>query len=331
MSMLALPVRRIRFRSTPVGCVKSPTTDARLTQECHRLGTKRSYEARRRDECGGVPLLGRRRSAFEGYMRGVETTCLAGLNVAVLTRSETAELMIERSLARRSEVGRCDYHTAANGQVVADWKNSNVLRAAFSSADIISVDSTPMVFASRCFGSTTLPERVATSDLFFDVAAVAERLGVSFYLFGGDEATNETAAVTTARMFPKLKIAGRRNGFFDLDEEAEIIADINEAAPDILWVGMGVPRQEAFAMRNRDKLTRVGVLKTCGGCFRYLSGELRRAPVWMQRSGLEWAFLTLLDPRNRFFRYARTNPQAIYKILRDSPVRLPSPSFGSRT
>lgn len=255
-------------------------------------------------------------------MRRIETTPLAGLNVAVLTRSETAELMIERSLARRGVGGRCDYHTAVNGQVVAEWRKSATLSAALSAADVISVDSTPMVLASKYFGTATLPERVATSDLFFDVAVAAQELDVSFYLFGGDEQTNARAAAKTARLFPRLKIVGRRNGFFEPHEEADIVADINEAAPDILWVGMGVPLQEKFALNNLEKLTNVGVLKTCGGCFRYLSGELTRAPVWMQRTGLEWAFLACLDPKNRLMRYVRTNPLAVYNLLRESPRRL---------
>jgi exopolysaccharide biosynthesis WecB/TagA/CpsF family protein len=258
----------------------------------------------------------------EEFMRRIETTSLAGLNVAVLTRAETAAHMIERSLARRGAGGRCDYHTAVNGQVVAEWRKSATLTAAFSLADVISVDSTPLVLASKYFGTATLPERVATSDLFFDVAAAAEQLGISFYLFGGDEPTNARAAAAAVRQFPNLKIAGRRNGFFEPHEEAEIVAEINTAAPDILWVGMGVPLQETFALNNREKLPNVGVLKTCGGCFRYLSGELIRAPLWMQRTGLEWAFLACLDPRNRLIRYVRTNPLAVYNLLRESPRRL---------
>ena len=134
-------------------------------------------------------------------MRRVETTPLAGLNVAVITRADTAALIIERSLDRRGAGGRCDYHTAVNGQVVAEWRKSATLTAALSAADIISVDSTPMVLASKYFGTATLPERVATSDLFFDVAAAAQELDISFYLLGGDERTNARAASAIAKLF----------------------------------------------------------------------------------------------------------------------------------
>jgi exopolysaccharide biosynthesis WecB/TagA/CpsF family protein len=163
-----------------------------------------------------------------------------------------------------------------------------------------------------------------TTDLFFDVAKMAESRGVSFYLLGGDEETNERAAAKVASLYPRLKIVGRRNGFFGKSDEPSVVEAINAAAPDILWVGMGVPRQEEFAVRNRTKLTNVGILKTCGGNFRYLSGELNRAPYWVQRSGLEWAYLACLDPRNRLMRYVRTNPVAVYRVICESSLRLSS-------
>jgi exopolysaccharide biosynthesis WecB/TagA/CpsF family protein len=217
--------------------------------------------------------------------------------------------------------GACEYHSAANGQVIAEWRKSEGLSIALREADVISADSMPMVFASKFFGSLQLPERVATSDLFFDVAERAQAIGLSFYLLGGDERTNRRAAGKLADLYPALNIAGRRNGFFGKDEESDVVDAINAAAPDILWVGMGVPRQEQFAAANRRRLTNVGVLKTCGGCFRYLSGELQRAPEWLQRSGLEWAYLASLDPRNRLMRYVRTNPMAVYRVVRESDFR----------
>jgi exopolysaccharide biosynthesis WecB/TagA/CpsF family protein len=180
------------------------------------------------------------------------------------------------------------------------------------------------VFASRIFGRVALPGRVCTTDLFFDVAARAELLGISFYLLGGGEATNRAVADFLASAYPALKVVGRHHGYFRDDEEADVVAEINAAAPDILWVGMGIPRQEEFALSNRHRLENVGVLKTCGGCFRYLSGELRRAPEWVQRAGLEWAYLASRDPRERLMRYVLTNPQAVYRVVAGSRMRLPA-------
>jgi exopolysaccharide biosynthesis WecB/TagA/CpsF family protein len=183
----------------------------------------------------------------------------------------------------------------------------------------------PMVFASRAFGRVALPGRVCTTDLFFDVAARAERCGISFYLLGGGEATNRAVVDFLADEYPALKVVGGHHGYFGDAEEADVVAEINAAAPDILWVGMGIPRQEEFALRNRDRLENVGVLKTCGGCFRYLSGELERAPEWIQRAGLEWAYLASRDPRERLMRYVLTNPQAVYRVVTGSRMRLPAP------
>lgn len=244
----------------------------------------------------------------------IPTTNLGGLSIAVLDRRQTAHLMLSQSIERRGQGRPCLYHTAANGQVIAEWPRNKELEAALRDADVISVDSMPMVFLSKYVGSAQLPERCTTTDVYFDVAKRAEKLGVSFFLLGADEESNRRAAKATQEMFPNLKIAGRHHGFFSQDEEQDVVSYINAAEPDILWVGMGVPRQEAFALRNRRKLTKVGLLKTCGGCFRYLSGELKRAPLWMQHAGLEWAFLASQD-RLRVMRYVKTNPVALYRLV----------------
>ena len=94
-----------------------------------------------------------------------------------------------------------------------------------------------------------------------------------------------------------------------------MIAEINDSAPDILWVGMGVPREIAFSVQNRGKLTNVGIIKTSGGLFDFLSGNSSRAPSWMQSSGLEWLYRLSLEPRRLIRRYARTNLHAAYLLL----------------
>ena len=116
-------------------------------------------------------------------------------------------------------------------------------------------------------------------------------------------------------LYPRLRILGYRDGYFGSDQEPGIIADINAARPDILWVGMGAPREQAFAVRNRRHLHGVGIIKTSGGLFDFLSGNVRRAPVWMQSIGLEWAYRTFLEPRRLAGRYLMTNPHAVFLLL----------------
>jgi exopolysaccharide biosynthesis WecB/TagA/CpsF family protein len=110
--------------------------------------------------------------------------------------------------------------------------------------------------------------------------------------------------------YPALKIVGHRHGYFSREQEPEIIDKINRAQPDVLWLGMGAPAEQQFAIRNRDRLRRVGIVRTSGGLFDFLSGRARRAPKWMQIVGLEWAFRTLLEPRRLAGRYITTNGDA---------------------
>ena len=161
-------------------------------------------------------------------------------------------------------------------------------------------------------------ERVATTDLVQEVAKLAEDAGVSFYFLGASEEVNAKAVEEMQRRYPKLVFAGRRNGYFSRDEEDAVIAGINAARPDILWIGLGVPLEQQFIERNIGRLTGVGVIKTSGGLFDFISGKNARAPAWMQAAGLEWLYRVWLEPRRLAMRYLTTNPQAIGALIRHS-------------
>ncbi len=160
-----------------------------------------------------------------------------------------------------------------------------------------------------------LPERVATTDLVYEVAEIAQGCGATFYLLGAAAAVIERAAQHLHELYPRLQIVGRRSGYFGADDEADAIAAINDARPDILWLGLGVPAEQRFAIRNRDRLRGVGLIKTSGGLFDFLSGKNSRAPDWMQAAGLEWAYRIYLKPKWLVGRYARTNPHALFLLL----------------
>ena len=183
----------------------------------------------------------------------------------------------------------------------------------------------PLVFVSRLKGAVALPERVATTDLFHDVATAAEAADATFYLLGGAPRVIEAAVRNIRMAHPRLTLAGFRHGYFGPSDEAEVIAEINRARPDILWVGRGVPVEQEFAIRRRDSLTGVGLIKTSGGLFDFLAGKNRRAPAWMQAAGLEWLHRLAQEPRRLALRYLTTNPHALYLLLagtsRDPSIR----------
>jgi exopolysaccharide biosynthesis WecB/TagA/CpsF family protein len=248
----------------------------------------------------------------------VPSVTVGGLPLAVIDRRQSARLMVDAALARRETSVPPLVVTSANGQVISMCARDAQLRAAFLDADLIHADGTPLVFASQLKCRTPLPERVATTDLFHDVAQVAENCGVTFFLLGAAPDVLNAAMAKVRQKYPGLAIAGSRHGYFGDDEAAQVVTEINRARPDVLWIGMGVPRELLFALRHRDELTGVGVIKTSGGLFDFLSESKSRAPAWMQAMGLEWLYRLALEPRRLFYRYLTTNPHALYLLLTGS-------------
>jgi exopolysaccharide biosynthesis WecB/TagA/CpsF family protein len=254
-------------------------------------------------------------AAFAGRFR-FPRVIVGGLPVAVLSRADTAKLTLAAALARRGHDEPCLFFTTSNGQVISIAALDRATQRLFENADLISADGMSVVFASRLGPGPALPERVATTDAFHDCARLAADRGARFFFLGATEDVNRAAYARAQELYPNVAFVGRRNGYFGPAEEEAIVSEINDAAPDVLWVGLGVPFQQEFIQRNRGHLTRVGVAKSCGGLFDFLAGKNRRAPRWMQKAGLEWAFRIHEEPRRLAWRYLTTNPHAAFWLLR---------------
>jgi N-acetylglucosaminyldiphosphoundecaprenol N-acetyl-beta-D-mannosaminyltransferase len=244
----------------------------------------------------------------------VPTVTIGGLPIVVIDRREAARLMLQA--ARKRHRGENPlYFTSANAEVIARVNSDPALAALFLCADQIVADGQPMVFASRWLCREPLPERVATTDLFHDVARLAEKTGQSFYFLGSESSENARAIAAVRKTYPALHIAGHCHGYLKGDELQAKLDEIDALVPDILWLGMGVPQEQFFVRDNAARLTHVGVIKTSGGLFNFLSGTNPRAPRWMQRLGLEWAFRLLLEPKRLAWRYFSTIPMAMFLML----------------
>ncbi|MGD0191196.1 MAG: WecB/TagA/CpsF family glycosyltransferase [Rhizomicrobium sp.] len=202
---------------------------------------------------------------------------------------------------------------AANGHVMSMAAVSAEFRRYHEIADLIHADGQPAVFASR-WTRSPIPQRSATTDYFHDAATAAREHGLRVFMLGGRDDVNARCVDIMLRRYPGLIIVGRHHGYFGRDEEAAVCALINASDPDIVWVGLGVPKEQAFCVRNRDRLS-AGWLITAGGCYNYVTGDYARAPGWMQRLGLEWLHRLWREPRRLFLRYALTNPHAVYLML----------------
>jgi len=255
----------------------------------------------------------------------VRRITLGGLRLAVLDLEQTANFMIEMVFPQR-RLARPLYRTSANGEVLARCSTEPMTDRLFRLADLANADGQPLVTMSRFKSPTPLPERATTFDLFHVVARKAQAAGLTFYMFGAEDSENAGAVANVRKLYPGLKIIGRCHGYLRGDALRAKVDEINALAPDYLWVALGVPYEQAFVEQYTSRLSNVGIIKTSGGLFDFLSGSRARAPNWMQATGLEWAWRIWLEPRRLFWRYLTTNPRALYLLLNRS-----RPSITART
>jgi len=242
---------------------------------------------------------------------------VGGFPTASITRAGLADVMVRDCLQARQQGEQWTPKVvlSSNGQGLALAGQDPAFSAAMKQADIIHADGMSVVFASR-LTQHPLPERIATTDFFHDAAHAAEAHGLRFYILGAKEAQNRAAVEAIRRTYPKAEIVGRRDGYFGSDQDDAVCEQIRKSGADVLWVALGKPRQEFWAVRNREKLKGVGWIKTCGGLYAFLARDAPRAPVWMQKIGLEWLYRALKEPDRLGLRYLTTNPYALYRILR---------------
>jgi N-acetylglucosaminyldiphosphoundecaprenol N-acetyl-beta-D-mannosaminyltransferase len=257
-----------------------------------------------------------------------EEVILGGIRTACLSRAAFTRMMLTDCLAARElEQNRPKLVFAVNGHTIALAARDEKFRRAFQRADIVHADGQAGVFASRLLTGSPIPERSATTDFIHDAAKAAVEHDLRFFLLGATEEANEKAARILRETYPGLQIVGRRHGYFSLLDEDDVCDEINLAQPDVIWAGLSVPLEYEFAVRNQGRL-KAGWLITCGGCFHYVSGDYVRAPLWMQAAGLEWLHRIWREPRRLFWRYAVTNPLALFYLLTRTnslPAGLPAP------
>jgi exopolysaccharide biosynthesis WecB/TagA/CpsF family protein len=239
---------------------------------------------------------------------------VGGIRTACLGRAQMSRLMVGDCLAARGGKRRPKLVFASNGHAIATARSDAHFRENFANADIVHADGQPVVMASKLMTAAPIPERTATTDFIHDAAGMARTHGLRFFLFGSTEEVNACCAERLREIYPGLKIVGRRDGYFSPEQEDEIVAEINAAGADVVWVALGVPKEYEFCVKNKDRL-KAGWVVTAGGCFNFVTGHYRRAPQWMQKASLEWLYRLWREPKRLWKRYVLTNPVAAFTIL----------------
>ena len=231
----------------------------------------------------------------------------------VATMDESVEWIRSR-IERRQFTQHVVVNVAKLVHLQKDLKLAESVRA----CDMINIDGMGVVWGARLMGFS-VPERVTGVDLFENLLQMAEERSLPIFLLGATDAVVTRTAEVVAERYPKLQIAGFHHGYF-WDDEAQVVDKIGNSGARLLFVAITSPSKENFINRWKD-LLRVDFVMGVGGTFDVVAGKVRRAPRWMQRSGLEWVFRVLQEPRRMWKRYLVTNCQFAMMLLK---IRLAS-------
>jgi N-acetylglucosaminyldiphosphoundecaprenol N-acetyl-beta-D-mannosaminyltransferase len=223
--------------------------------------------------------------------------------------------------------GRKEYVVLTGAHGIVEMQANAELRDVNNRAALVTPDGMPVVWLGRLKGHREM-EKVYAPTIMRALFADGVARQVRHYLYGGVEGVAETLKARLEADYPGIRIVGTHCPPFrqlDADEVRPLADAINAAAPDIVWVGLGCPKQERWMHQFRPLLD-ANVLVGVGAGFDFLSGRVRLAPRWIQESGLEWAFRTLHDPRRLLKRYARVVPRFMYlggrECLKELAARL---------
>jgi N-acetylglucosaminyldiphosphoundecaprenol N-acetyl-beta-D-mannosaminyltransferase len=218
------------------------------------------------------------------------------------------------NVIERVESGSGGYVCQANAHVLVTSRHDLKLRRALEEAWIVHPDGWPVAWLARRLGATSAT-RIAGADLMTRVFELGEAVGLRHYLFGSTPEVIDRLETALTLAHEKARIVGAFSPPFGalFDEQAhQTVETIRGAKPDIVWCGLGAPKQELW-MNRYASLLAPAVLIGVGAAFDFHAGTKRRAPGWMQRSGLEWAHRLWSEPRRLAGRYVRTNSEFIVR------------------
>lgn len=180
-------------------------------------------------------------------------------------------------------------------------------------ADLVLPDGSGLNIAGKVL-KKPVKENLNGTDFTPVICRMAESLGYSVYLLGAKPEVIEKCRSNLKNEFPSLRVAGAHHGYFDQEEENNLIDDINRKRPDILLVAMGSPLQEKWITKNAHRLN-TGVCFAVGGLFDFLSGEMDRAPLWMRKMGIEWMHRFAQNPGDKWNQIFVEIPAFLYLVM----------------
>jgi len=234
-----------------------------------------------------------------------------GVGVHALNLPLAVEVMGE-AIKKRSKGYICV--TGVHG--VSEAQSDPAFRAILNGAFLNTPDGMPMVWIGRWSGFRNM-KRVYGPDLLIEVCRASETAGWRHFFYGGAPGTAESLASTLQARFPRLQVVGTHTPPFrplTPDEMRDLQAIISAARPDIIWVGLSTPKQERFMAETLSQFD-VPIMVGIGAAFDLVSGKVRQSPRWIQRSGFEWLYRLIQEPRRLWKRYLKNNPLFVCRLF----------------
>lgn len=210
------------------------------------------------------------------------------------------------------------YAVTPNVDHMVKLQRDDEFRKIYGEASLVLCDGAPLIWASKFLGNP-IKERVCGSDLFIKLSEVASQKGYKLYFLGGRPPSALRSSEILRRMFPNIKIVGTYSPPFgfenDKEENEKIVRLISEAKPDILFVGLGAPKQEKWIYKYHKRVG-VPVSIGIGVSFEFISGQVKRAPFWIRRCGFEWLWRLIMEPKRLWKRYLIDDLEFFLLILK---------------
>ncbi len=200
-------------------------------------------------------------------------------------------------LIQRAQTGLRSHVLTLNALIVYEYIHNLEYKNALATVNYVVPDGSGVLKAIKLISKRRV-ERVPGIDLMLKICELSSETGLRVFFLGSKEGIVTKTVEKLKQRFPLIDIAGYHSGFFAREESDTIVSEINSSSADIVFVGMGVPKQDIWIAENIDKL-HASVLMGVGGSFDVISGDLKRAPLWMQKAGLEWLYRIVQEPGKR--------------------------------
>jgi len=233
-----------------------------------------------------------------------------GIPLDNISMSETL-YRIDQAIISKKQI----HHCVINASKVVKMQSDKVLMESVINSDIINADGMSVVWAARFLGYKT-KERVAGIDLMENLVRLAHEKSYSCFFLGAKQEVLEKLVRDYSDKYSKNVIAGFRNGYFYEKDEKEIIKKIKESNANFLFVAITSPKKEIFLNKYKHELKNINLIMGVGGSFDVISGKVKRAPLFMQKIGLEWFYRFIQEPRRMWRRYLIGNIKFMIVIFK---------------